>query len=127
MRLLGGGMTAFLSIAVSACSEAPPTPKTTVRLPEEVCKQAREGLDKLAAGSGFEVVKAGEAVIAEQAWLDLPPDTRNQLAQLIGYDAACRASEASSEQTVVIRNEMGRVITERIVPTSADFSNLLKE
>ena len=127
MRRIGSGIAALLCLALQGCYEAPPTPKTTVRLPEEVCKQAREGLEKLAQGSAFELIKPGEAMIPDQAWLELSPDSRNQLAQLVGYDAACRASEPSAEQTVVIRSEMGRLITQRIVPTRADLSTLLKE
>ena len=118
------GATALL---LAGCYEAPPTPKTTARLPEEVCKQAREGLEKLSEGSPFELLKPGEAMMPDQAWLELVPEARNQLAQLIGYDAACRASEASAEQTVVIRSETGRLITQRVVPTSADLSTLLKD
>ena len=127
LRARASGMTALLCLALVGCYEEPPAPKTTLRLPEEVCKQAREGLEKLAEGSQFELIKPGEAMMPDQAWLELAPEARNQLAQLIGYDAACRASEPSAEQTVIIRSEVGRLITERIVSTSADLSKLLQD
>lgn len=118
--------TALLCLVLSACFDVPSTPKKAMRLPDQVCSQVREAIEKLDEGT-FQLTKPGEAVMPDQAWLELPPEARNQLAQLIGYDAACRASEPSLEQTVVIRSEVGRVITERTVETNPDLSTLLKD
>lgn len=120
------GTTALLCLVLSACFEAPTAQRKAARLPDQVCKQARQAIEKLGEGA-FQLTKPGEAVMPDQAWLELPPEARDQLAQLIGYDAACRASEPSLEQTVVIRSEVGRVITERTVETNPDLSTLLKD
>ena len=120
------GTTALLCLVLSACFEAPTAQKKAMRMPDQVCKQVRDAIEKLGDGA-FQLTKPGEAVMPDQAWLELQPEARDQLAQLIGYDAACHASEPSLEHTVVIRSEVGRVITERTVETSPDLSTLLKD
>ncbi len=118
----------LLALLASACHEQPDTaPKMASRLPEQVCRQAKEALEKLRASGGFEQMKPGEAMIPEQAWLDMPPDNRDQMAQLLGYHSACEAEEPTTEQTVRIRSEYGRVMAERIVTTSADLSTFVDD
>ena len=123
MRIKRVGVT-LLVLGLVACDVPAPPPKTATRLPREVCDQAARGIEKLKE-SGADQVKPGEVTMAEQAWLELPPGQRDQLAKLVGIDAACRADEPSLEQTIVVRNEYGRVMTERVITTSTDLSDLL--
>jgi hypothetical protein len=93
-------------------------------LPKQVCTQAREAIDKLSEGGGFVYAGNGEGTIEEAAWLQLDPPSREQLEQVLAYDAACSAKEPSAEQTAIIRNEGGRVLSQRVIETSADLSRL---
>lgn len=94
--------------------------------PPEVCAKAAEAIEKLGAEAGLETDGKGGAIVMEQAWLQLGA-TRDQLLQLVGFDAACRAAEPSREQNVVVRSEYGRVMAEQVVETSADLSALVRE
>lgn len=116
--------TALTLLGLAACHVPAPPPKAASRLPQEVCEKAKLGMDKLKQG-GLDQVKPGEVTMIEQAWLELPAERRDQLIQLIGIDAACRAEEPSFEQTVVVRSEFGRVMAQRIVTTSVDLSDLV--
>ena len=98
-----------------------------IRLPKQVCDQAREGLDKLTESGGFVYAGGGEATLEEAAWLRLDGGARDQLMQLLAYDAACTAKEPPYEWTARVRNEVGRILEERVVETSADPSRILEE
>jgi hypothetical protein len=95
-----------------------------VPLPKQVCTQAREAIDKLSESGGFVYAGNGEGTIEEAAWLQLDPPSREQLEQVLAYDAACSAKEPPAEQTATIRNEGGRVLSQRVIETSADLSRL---
>ena len=96
-------------------------------LPEKVCNDARDGLEKIAGSGGLEYSDKGEATIGEDSWLRLPENAREQIAQLLAFHAACAAEQPPREQTIVIRSEFGRVLTQRVVETGADLSRLLEE
>ena len=115
-------------LALVACWEQPEMPKPVAsRLPDKVCKQVREALVKLEASGAFQQTKPNEATMEEQAWLQMSPETRDQVTKLIGFDAACRSSEPVMEQTVIVRSEYGRVMAQPIIATSADLSAILTE
>ena len=124
MRKLKFIAAGWVTLAVAACEVPAPPKKAATRLPEEVCAEVKLGMDKLKE-SGIDQVKPGEVTVMEQAWMELPPGQRDQMAQLIAFDAACRADEPSAEQTVIVRSELGRVMAQRIVTTSADLSDLM--
>jgi hypothetical protein len=115
-------------LACSACFEQPEMPKPQAsRLPEKVCTEVKEGLAKLDESGAVQRTKPGEIVMEEQAWLQLSQAAREQITKLIGFDAACQASEPPMEQTVIVRSEYGRVMAQPIITTSADLSTLLQD
>ena len=95
------------------------------RVPEQVCRQAVDGLEQLKQSGGFVLNTAGEATLDEQAWLRMDERQRAQLVQLVAYDAACKGAEPVKEQNAVIRSEYGRVLTEQVVEIAADTSAIL--
>ena len=121
---------ACVTLGLAACDAPAPVQdagtvqKTATRLPEKVCDEARLGMEKLKEG-GIDQKKPGEVTMVEQAWLELPAAQREQMTQLIAFDAACRADEPSAEQEVIVRSEFGRVMAQEIVTTTADLSDLL--
>lgn len=118
----------LLCASLAACWEQPEMPKpVATRLPDKVCGQVREALAKLVDSGSAQQTKAGELIMEEQAWLQLAQDKRDQVTKLVGFDAACRASEPPMEQTVIVRSEYGRVMAQPIIQTSADLSTLLGE
>jgi hypothetical protein len=120
----------LLLLALAACDSqyAAEEPKAPVaRLPAEVCKQASEGLSALKESGGFTYAGAGEGALEEQAWLQMSEPQRDQLLQLLAYDAACTAKEPPADATATIRNETGRILSQRVVETSADLSKVLGE
>ncbi len=101
--------------------------RIAAKLPEEVCSKTREAVAKLTETGGAEVDGKGSATMMEETWLRLSESEREQTAQLLGYDAACRAGQPTLEQNVVIRSEYGRVMVERVVETSPDWSSMVAE
>lgn len=120
------GAAVFGAAALGACEQAAEPPAPAMRLPEQVCKEAREGLAKLQSAGGFEYTDEGEATLGEAAWLPMSDSQKQGLAQALGIHAACMAKEPSRERTVVIRNEFGRALSTRVVETTADLSEIFK-
>lgn len=103
-------------------------PKLAVaRLPEQVCNQAQGELEKLKESGGLTYTGQGEATLDEEAWMRLDERSRDQLVQLVAYDAACKAAVPPAEQSATVRNEAGRVLSQRVVETSANLSGLVQE
>ncbi len=98
-----------------------------MRLPAQICKQAAEGIKKLNESGGFDYSGGGEGTLEQAAWLQMAEAQRDQLTRLLAYDAACTAKVPPTEATATIRNESGRVLTQRVVETSADLSKILEE
>ena len=120
----------LLLASVAACDTqfTAEEPKLAVtRLPEQVCNQARDGLEKLKESGGLTYNGQGEATLDEEAWMRLDERSRDQLVQLVAYDAACKAASPPGEQSATVRNEAGRVLSQRVVETSADLSGLVQE
>jgi hypothetical protein len=116
------------SLALAGCFEQPEMPKPVAsRLPDAVCKQVREALVKLEESGTVQRAKPAEIVMEEQAWLQLPESSREQITKAIGFEAACQAAEPPMEQTVIVRSEFGRVMAQPIITTSADLSAMLQE
>jgi hypothetical protein len=116
--------------AVAACDSqyGAEEPKLApARLPAQVCTQARDGLEKLKESGGFTYTGQGEATLDEEAWLRLDERARNELVKLVAYDAACKAPTPRAEQDAIVRNELGRVLMQQVVETSADLSGIAQE
>jgi hypothetical protein len=103
-------------------------PKLPVaRLPAQTCSQAQDGLEKLKESGGLTFNGQGEATLEEEAWMRLDERARDQLVQLVAYDAACKAAVPPAEQSATVRNEAGRVLSQRVVETSANLPGLVGE
>jgi hypothetical protein len=90
------------SLALPGCFEQPEMPKPVAsRLPEKVCQQVSQGMAKLDASGTVVRTKPAEITIEEQAWLQLPETSREQITKIIAFDAACKAAEPPMEQTVI--------------------------
>ncbi len=117
----------WAALSLSACQQQPAEePQPAARLPEQVCKQAREGLDKLGGSGAFEYQAEGTATINESAWLAMGDSQRDGLARTLGIHAACSAAEPTRETEVIVRNEFGRVLVQRVIETSTDLSEILQ-
>ena len=120
----------LLLAALAACDgqNAAEEPKLPVaRLPAQTCNLAQAGLEKLKESGGLTYTGEGEATLEEEAWMRLDERAREQLVQLVAYDAACKAAVPPAEQSAIVRNEAGRVLSQRVVDTSADLSGLVGE
>lgn len=113
-------------VLATACEQADQTPAPPARLPQQICDQARQALDKASQSAGFEYSGA-EATVAEAGWRGLSDDQRGAIAQALGVNAACSAPEPARETTVLIRSETGRTLMERTVETSVDLSEILRQ
>lgn len=117
-------------LALGACEEQPDPlagAQAPVKPPQEVCGQVAKALEKLTTDGGVEADRQGGATMMEEAWLRLDQKGRDQVMQVLAFDAACRAPEASREQMVRVRSEYGRVMAEQLVQTSADLSQIIEE
>ena len=94
------------------------------RLPDQLCKQASDGIKKLNESGGFHYAGAGEGTLEEQAWLQMSEPQREQLLNLLAVDAACTSEQPVAEATARVRNEGGRTLSERVIQTSADLSSI---
>jgi hypothetical protein len=63
----------------------------------------------------------------EAAWLAASPTDRDQIGQLLAFHAACQVKAPPREQSVTIRSEFGRILTQRLVETNVDPLGILKE
>ena len=125
-------MAALLMLA--GCGEAPapapapePEPRAAMRPPAKQCADAREGLDALKASAALDYDAAGEATIFQEAWLQLPPDRREIIANALAVHAACAAPQPPLDQEVTIRGEGGIVLMRRTVELAVDPMALLEE
>ena len=116
-----------LAAALAGCEQEPDllvNAAGPMKPPEQVCAQARQAMEKLESEAGLQSDGKGGATIMEEAWLRLDSGAREQMIQLVGHDAACRAAEPSREQNVTIRSEYGRLMVQQVVETGTDFSRL---
>jgi len=119
---------AVAAIGLAACGEAPPPPAPKAGpLPPQLCDQARQGLEKMSASGTFEYSSDGQATIEEAVWLPMAPAQRDALAQALAFHTACASAEPARETSVTIKNEGGRVRSQRVVKTTADLMKALEE
>ena len=118
--LLGTGL-------IAACQQQAEAPPPAAPLPKAVCDNAREGLERLSKTGAFRYDAQGEATIDQASWLAFTHYERDGLGQALAFHAACGSKEPPREHTVTIRSEYGTVLTQRVVETNADISQILKE
>ncbi len=94
-------------------------------LPKGVCDKARAALADLKGKVGLEITAPAQAIVEQDVWLTLGTNGRDQLADLLAYDAACAAATAPREQEVTIHNQFGTVLMRRVVETGVDMSQFL--
>ena len=123
-----GAALALALAALAACDEpAVPVGDSAAFAPPpaQVCKEAEEGLAQLRDTAALDISKLPEATVEQGLWLRMGPDGREQFARLLAYGAACAADDPPPEQQVLIRNEFGAVLMDRIVQTGVDMSAAL--
>jgi len=131
--MIGGGQRILTSLAVAAfalagCGEAQRPPEAApARIPKRICDDAKKALDELSRSGSFEYSAVGEATIEEAVWLPMLGGHRDALVQALAYHAACGAPDPPAEMSVTIKNEGGRVLTQRMVETSVDPLKLLEQ
>ena len=127
MKSMFKGAALALAAALAGCEQEPELTVNAagpMKPPEQVCAQARQAMEKLDSEAGLQSDGKGGATIMEEAWLKLDGGAKEQMIQLVGYDAACRAAEPSREQNVTIRSEYGRPMVQQVVEIGTDFSRL---
>lgn len=123
------GRALLLVLFLTSCGELPgeanlaeaaPAP-----VPREICTQVGTGLAELKRKGGIEEDGKGEAVIVEQAWLQMSGEARAELARLIAFNLACGPVGPSAEQSVTFRSEYGRILSQQVVDTRVDIGRML--
>jgi hypothetical protein len=118
---------ALTALLLASCQGEQPAPSAAARLPAQVCDQARDALDKLSATGSFEYAADGQATLEEAAWLPMGGEQRDAIAQALAFHAACSAPEPPREQSITIKNEGGRVLSQRVMETSVDVTKILEQ
>lgn len=113
-------------LLLAACdSGAPPAEQVKAApLPPQLCAQVSKGLDALGKSSALDFDAKGEATMVQEAWFGMSDTQREDLAKTIGFHAACTSPDGSAERRVVVRDEYGTVLMDKIVPTTADLRAL---
>jgi hypothetical protein len=110
-------------LLLAACgSDAQPDRATTVPPPPaELCEQSRKGLDALGSKGAIDYDDKGEATMPQDAWMSMSAERHNQFARMLAIHAACARPDGAAERQVRIRNEMGTILLENMVPTVIDL------
>jgi hypothetical protein len=114
----------LLLLALAGCEPDSAERPLATALPKEVCDQAQQALSGATRTGGVVLTSPIEALIAHEAWLQMPTDSRDALAQAMGISATCAGGTPKLQQEVVIRSETGIVLTRRVVETSASMPGL---
>jgi len=118
-------------IAAGAC-DVPAPPGAPERqaaklLPAELCTKVRAALAELEEKASVAVDGKGGAVVPQLLWLELGAERRGQVGSSVAHDAACRSGGPGRDQEIIIRNEAGRVLSQRTISTGVDMSGLLAD
>ena len=118
----------ILAVTAACDSQIPDEANMPVtRIPAQVCSQATDGIKKLSESGGFTSAGSAEGTIDGEVWLKMSEPQRDQLLQLLAVSGACTAAEPPTEVTATVRDETGRVLSQRVIETSADLSRLNNE
>ena len=118
MRLL---FASLFFLAACDGSSTPQQPKAAFVPPAELCSQANKALEQLKAKSAVDYDGKGEATIMQDAWMRMDAREHSQLARLLAFNAACASPGGAPERQVRIRNEMGTILLENMVPITVDL------
>jgi hypothetical protein len=118
-----------LLLLVVACEEKRPDwakeGAAGAGLPPQVCAKVKQALDQLRNGGGVDYTDKGGATLPAEAFPQMPPAQRDQLARTLAYHAACVSGTTSDAQEVVIRGDDGSELLRRTISTKMDASDLL--
>jgi hypothetical protein len=108
---------------LAACDgSSTPQPKATAAAPPaELCSQAGKALEQLKAKAAIDYDSKGEAVIMQDAWMRMSAGEHSQFAHVLALHAACASTDGATARQVRIRNEMGTILLENMVPTTIDL------
>jgi len=84
-------------------------------VPKELCEKTRADLESIKKVVAYENDDAGGVTIEESVWRGMG-GMQDMLVGSLAYKNACDSAPASGSITVTVRNEWGRVMTERQVP-----------
>ena len=120
-----------LLFSLSACFSDPADEMTAQTNsgppPAELCQQFRVNLDALRDKGAIEYENDGTALVEERVWIGMGGDGRDKLGQMLAFHAACSAKQGMADQPVIIRNEMGIVVTRRKIDTRLNTMSLIAE
>ncbi|MBV8686339.1 MAG: hypothetical protein JOZ90_05110 [Alphaproteobacteria bacterium] len=92
-------------------------------LPAKVCAEVGKALAALGKGAA-EYNDKGEATVPTEAFLQMPPAQRDQLAKALAYHASCAAGATSEAQPVLIRGDDGSTLLRTTISTDVDLGDL---
>ena len=126
-RLLPSRTAILLSASLlSACGfdeTQAPTPAAEP-LPKEVCAQSKQAVERLEKSGGLVLNSPTDAVMMQQAWLELTPAARDALLTAMALAATC-AGEPRLEQEVTVHSDTGTLLVRRVVQTSYSLADAL--
>jgi hypothetical protein len=93
-------------------------------LPREICAKSKAAVDAVVRGGGVVLNSPTDAVVPQQAWLEMAPAARDALLTAMALAATC-ASEPRLEQEVTVHSETGTVLARRVVQTSYSIADAL--
>jgi hypothetical protein len=88
-----------------------------------MCGKVRKALEEARKKLLLEYGTDGVAIIPQDTWLALGPDGQLQLAEAVGYHAACSSERQTAEQKVTMKSEVGQTLRARVVQIVPDRGN----
>ena len=125
-RLPSGGAILLSALLLAACDVAgeQAKPRAPEPLPQEVCAKAKEAIDTAVRGGALTLNTPTDAVIPQEAWLQMKPAGRDSLLTAMALAATC-AGAPRLEQEVTVHSETGTVLGRRVVQTSYSVADAL--
>ena len=114
-------LTPLFLVAACDMPNTPTQPTKVAAPPKALCDQAGKALDDLKAKGAIDQDDKGEATIMQDAWMRMGASEHSQLARLLAFNAACVSPDGAAERQIRIRNEMGVILLENMVPVTVDF------
>lgn len=123
--MLARALLCLTVAALTACDASPPPPVAQAeRLPDEVCRQAKEALDKSVAQGAVVLNSPTDAVVPREAWFAISPQARDALQTAMALAAVC-AGAPRLEQAVTVHSDEGEVMSRKTVKTSYSTAEAL--
>jgi hypothetical protein len=124
--LISGAATLLGALLLTACDFGAPKaePPKPEPLPQEVCAKAREAIAGLEKTGALVLNAPTDAIVPQQAWLQMAPAAKDALLTAMAIAATC-AAEPRLEQEVTVHSETGTVLGRRVVQTSYSVAEAL--